>query len=461
MKHFYFLLICLSGFIFTFRIQAQVKVIDEVVMVIGDEAIFLSDVESMRELMQFEGHQIKGDPYCYIIEQLAIQKLYLHQAKLDSIEITDSQVYNELDFQISEAIRRAGSQEKLEEYTNKSLNALREEYRTRLKEYYTVGQMKNKLLKDLKVTNTEVRTFFNRIPADSLPFIPTTVEVQIISLEPKVSIEEIDKIKQQLRDFTEQITTGKTQFSTLAIAYSDDEETRVRGGVKGMIGKAHLLPEFAAVAFDLNDPNRVSNIVETEYGFHIIQLIEKRGDRINFRHILRRPFVSKEDIEKALLSLDSIRNNIIEDKYSFEEAALYISSDKSTKNNRGLMVNTPNVNMPVHSIRTGTSRFEMSELPAEISKKIVEMQVGEISKPFSMINVKTNKEMVAIVKLKSRTEGHKASLSADYQELKLMVEAEKEEEIKNKWLAKKQKETYIKISDKWKNCDFERDGWLK
>ena len=464
MKHIFFLLICLSGFLFQVRLQAQSSqsnVIDEVIWVVGDDAILLSDVENERLQLQMNGEQIEGDPYCIIPEKIAEQKLYLHQAKLDSIEITDSQVSGDVEHQLNQWINAVGGQEKLEEYQNKSINAIRDELRTRFKDIYAIQQVKQGLIKNLKITPSEVRTFYNRIPQDSLPYIPTTVEVQIMTLEPQVSQEEIDNIKNKLRDFTEQVNSGKVPFSALATAYSQDTESAKRGGRLGFRGKGELVPEFAAVAFDLNDPKHVSRIVETEYGYHIIQLIEKRGDRIDVRHILLRPYVTKEEINTALLKLDSIRNNIVAGKYSFEEVLPFFSADRDTKNNKGLMVNNPDPNSSTSSgARAGTSRFEMSELPPEIAKMVDTMKVNDISKPFMMINSKS-KEIVAIVKLKSRVNGHKASLSEDFQSLKAMVENQKRQEIINNWIAKKQKETYIRISDNWKNCDFEKDGWLQ
>jgi peptidyl-prolyl cis-trans isomerase SurA len=318
--------------------------------------------------------------------------------------------------------------------------------------------MHRKLIGKIKVTPSDVRNYYNRIPQDSLPFIPTTVEVEIVTLEPKISLAEIDDIKQRLRDYTEQVTSGKREFSTLARLYSQDPESAVRGGERGFEGRGFLLPEFAAVAFELNDPKRVSRIVETEYGFHIIQLIEKRGDRINVRHILLKPEVTQEELNAATLRLDSVRTDILANKFTFEDAATYISQDKDTKNNRGLLVNSPQFTQ-METQRTGTSRFEMEELPPEIGKAIYGLQVGEISQPFTLINSK-QKEVVAIAKLKSRSEGHKASLTEDYQALKSIVEQMKGEEILNKWLADKQKDTYIRINDNWKNCDFQTQGWL-
>ncbi len=437
-------------------LPAQDNVVDEVIWMVGDDAILRSDVENMRLQMQIEGERMSGDPYCVIPEQMAIQKLYLHQAKLDSIEVPESQVFQMTEARINYAINQTGSKEKLEEYLNKSVNTLREEWREAVRDQQMVQLMQRELVGNVKVTPSEVRAYYNRIPQDSLPFIPTTVEVEIITREPVIALEEIDDIKRRLREYTELVTSGQREFSTLARLYSEDTESAKRGGELGFQGKANLVPEFSTVAFELNDPKRVSRIVESEYGFHIIQLIEKRGDRINARHILLKPKVTAEELGEASLKLDSIRNDILKGDFSFEEAATYLSQDKDTRNNKGLMVNQ---NMQSYSDRTGTARFEMSELPPEIGKIIYDMEVGAISKPFTMINSK-QKEIVAIVKLKSRAEGHKASLTDDYQALKAMVEEQKREEILHKWLDNKIKDTYIRVSDNWKNCDFQNKGWV-
>ncbi|GHV24830.1 peptidylprolyl isomerase [Bacteroidia bacterium] len=454
MKHLFLLLfIAFAGSVF-----AQDNIIDEVIWLVGDEAILRSDVENMRLQMQERRQPIEGDPYCVIPEQMAIQKLYLHQAKLDSIEVSDSQIFPRVEAELNYRINMAGSKEKLEEYSKKTVNVWREELRQIFREQYTVQQMQQKLVGDIKVSPADVRTFYNRIPKDSLPFIPTTVEVQIITREPVIAIEEIDDIKNRLRDYTEQVASGKREFSTLARLYSEDKGSAMRGGELGLLGKAELVPEFSAVAFELNDPKKVSRIVESEYGYHIIQLVEKRGDRINVRHILLKPQVSREEINQALVKLDSTRTEILDKKYSFEEATIYISSDKDTRNNKGLMVNHGREGQE-ESQNIGTSRFEMQELPIEVSQAVAGLKVDEISKPFTMINSK-QKEVIAIVKLKSRTEGHKALLSEDFQILKSMVEQEKREQVLEKWLAKKQKDTYIRINDNWKNCDFQSKGWV-
>ncbi|MDD6750162.1 MAG: peptidylprolyl isomerase, partial [bacterium] len=308
---------------------------------------------------------------------------------------------------------------------------------------------------EIKLTPSEVRKYFNSIPKDSLPSIPTTVEVQIVTMEPKIPFEETDAIKSRLREFTEQVNKGEREFSSIARLYSEDPGSAPRGGELGFMSKGQLLPEFANVAFNLRDPKRVSQIVQTEYGYHIIQLIEKRGDRVNCRHILLKPKVSDKELSEATARMDSLYNDLKENKFSFEEAAMFISADKDTRNNKGLMVNNQ-----YESSNMGTPRFEMQELPQEIGKVVYNMEVGEISKPFTMITDK-QREVVAIVKLKARVEGHKANLSDDYQALKTMVESKKREELLNNWIIKKQKSTYVRISDGWQNCDFRYPGWVK
>jgi len=406
--------------------------------------------------LQVEGQRLSGDPYCLIPEQMAIHKLFLHQAALDSITANESQVLQYVERWINNAITQVGSKEKLEEYLNKPLNKIREERRDAVREQQIVQEMQRHIIGNVKLTPSDVRRFYSNIPQDSLPYIQATVEVEIITIEPQISLQETEMIKEKLRDITDRVHKGETEFSSQARMYSEDHESAMRGGEYGLRGKSELDPEFAAVAFSLNDPKKVSKIVQSEYGYHIIQLIEKRGDRVNVRHILLKPQVSNEALREATLRLDSIANDIRTDKYTFEEAATYVSFDKDTRNNKGLMVNYRDE----HSHNYGTSRFEMQELPQEMGGIVKNLKVGEISNPFTMINSK-QKEVVAVVRLKSRTEGHKANISDDYQTLKILVENQKREELLNKWISKKQKETYIRINDNWKNCDFQKDGWVK
>ena len=427
------------------------NIIDEVIWIVGDEAILRSEVEEERLRAQYEGQQITGDPYCYIPEQLAIQKLFLHQAELDSIEVSESAVSHQVDMRMEYYISQIGSKEKMEEYFRKTASEIREEMMTNIRNQMVIQQMQQKLTSNIKPTPAEIRRFYATLPADSIPVVPAQVEVQVISFEPIVPPEETERIKSQLREFTDRVTSGKADFSMLARLYSEDTESAKRGGELGFVGKGQLVTEFADVAFNLNDPKRVSRIVQTEYGYHIIQLIEKKGDRINCRHILLRPRISATDKVKSLEKLDSIRI-LIQDSavMTFEQAVIKFSQDKNTALSAGLMTN----------MNTGSSKFEFQDLPPEIAKQIYTMAVGEISEPFIMMDPMKNKEVCAIVKLKSKTDVHKANLVDDFQVIKGLLEERLASEHIHEWILKKQKDTYIHIDDKWKGCDFEYPGWI-
>ena len=411
-------------------VYGQDNVIDEVVWVVGDEAILKSDVESERLNAQYEGRKFDGDPYCIIPEQLAVQKLFLHQAAIDSIEVSEQEVIGQVERRTNWLIEQVGgSKEKLEEYYNKTSTQIREMLRENIRDGLTVQKMQQHIVGEIKITPAEVRRYFKDLPQDSIPFVPTQVEVQIVTLEPKIPLEEVERVKKTLRDYTDGINSGKMSFATYARFYSEDPGTARRGGELGFMGKGELVPEYANVAFNLQDPNKVSKIVETEFGFHIIQLIEKRGDRINTRHILLKPKVEEKDLEAALVRLDSIADDIRNQKFTFDDAATYISQDKDTKNNHGLMANK----------NTGTARFEMQDLAQvsqEVAKMVENMNVGEISRAFTMINDK-GKEVCAIVKLKSRINGHKATISEDYQRLKAIVMEKRSEDKLEKWIKEK------------------------
>lgn len=442
-----FALLMLTGSV----MYGQDNVIDEVVWVVGDEAILKSDVEEARMNAQYEGRKFEGDPYCVIPEELAIQKLYLHQAVLDSIEVSESEVLQRVEMMTNQYIQMIGSKEKMEEYFNKTATQIREAMRENVKNGLTVQKMQQKLIGDIKITPAEVRRYFKDLPQDSVPYIPTQVEVQIITSQPKIPLDEIEEVKRRLREYTDRVNKGEMDFSTLALLYSEDKGSAMRGGEIGFKGRGELVPEYANVAFNLQDPKKVSKIVESEFGFHIIQLIEKRGDRINTRHILLKPKVNEKDLTSARARLDSIADDIRNNKFSFDEAASIISHDKDTRNNHGLMPNP----------QTNTSKFEMQQLPQEIAKVVDGMNVGEISKAFTMVNEKDGKEVCAIVKLKSRINGHKATITDDYQNLKEIVMDKRREEMLEKWIVEKQKHTYVRINDNWKNCAFKYPGWIK
>jgi peptidyl-prolyl cis-trans isomerase SurA len=431
--------------------MAQNNIVEEVVWWIGDEPIYKSEVEEMYQTMLYEHNEIDGNPYCVIPEQLAIEKLFLHQAELDSVTVQDAMVMQEVDRRINYMITNLGTQEKVEQFYRRPMPEIRETMVDAIRNTYKVREVQNSLTKDLKITPSDVRKYFSQLPADSIPFVPLQVEVQIMTLNPVIPREEIDEVKSRLRDIADKVNKGETEFSTQAIFYSQDPGTSMRGGEVGFMGRGHLEPEYAAVAFNLNDPKKVSKIVETQFGYHIIQLIEKRGDRINTRHILMRPKVTDKDLTEALHRLDTVRSEIMGEKYTFEEAVPYVSQDKDTRNSRGVMVNDNN----------GTTRFEMADLPQEVSKAVNTMSVGELSKPFIMKEPKRNRDIVAIVKLTNRIEGHRANLSDDYQMIKGMYENSIKEKMVSEWIEKKIKDTYVRIEDGWRDCDFKHEGWIK
>ncbi len=425
-------------------------VIDEVVWIVGDEAILRSEVEEERLRAQYEGTQIPGDPYCVIPEQLAVQKLFLHQAELDSIEANESSVSHQVDMRLNYYINQIGSKEKMEEYFRKTTTEIREEMMTTVRNQMIIQQMQSKLTQNIKPTPAEIRRYYNSLPMDSIPMMPAQVEVQILSFEPAVPVEEVERIKQRLREFTDRVQSGNADFSMLARLYSEDTESAKRGGELGFVGRGQLVTEFADVAFNLNDPKRVSRIVQTEYGYHIIQLIEKKGERINCRHILLRPRISADDKVRAIERLDSIANEIKAGNILFEQAVMKYSQDKNTAMNAGLMINP----------QTGSSRFEYQDLAPEIAKQIYSMNEGDISQPFVMMDQQKNREVCAIVRLTKKTDVHRANLTDDFQTIKAMLEQKLSQELIHDWILKKQKTTYIQIDPEWQNCEFEFPNWI-
>ena len=429
---------------------AQDNVIDEVIWIVGEEAILRSEVEEERLRAQYEGQPIAGDPYCVIPEQLAIQKLFLHQAELDSIEVNESSVSSQVDMRMNYYISQIGSKEKMEEYFRKTSSEIREEMMTMVRNQMIIQQMQAKLTENINPTPAEIRRYYNSLPQDSIPMVPAQVEVQILSIEPTVPLEETERIKTRLREFTERVHSGNADFSMLARLYSEDVESAKRGGELGFVGKGQLVSEFANVAFNLTDPKRVSRIVQTEYGYHIIQLIEKKGDRINCRHILLKPRVSVDDKVRAVERLDSIRGLVVDSGLPFELAVAQFSEDKNTMMSGGTMTN----------MNTGASKFEYQDLPAEIAKQIYVLKEGEVSQPFAMVDRTKNKEICAIVRLKSKRDAHKANLVDDFQVIRDMYEQKLSGELIDKWIRDKQQEIYVSIDPAWRGCDFQYPGWV-
>lgn len=417
---------------------------------VGDEPILLSDVENEIARRKYEKEPIEGDPYCTIPELIAMQKLFIAQAKLDSISVSEGMVEQQVDSRIKYFIGQIGSKEKVEEYFKKSMADIRENMSNSVRDQLLAQEMQRTIISNIRITPADVKKFYQELPKDSIPTIPEQVEVQIISISPRVTLAEQERIKSQLRDFREKIEAGEYSFSTLAILYSEDRGSALQGGELGFMTRGKLVPEFANTAFALYDKEKVSRIVETEFGYHIIQLIERKNDQVNCRHILLTPQIGYPERLEATQKLDSIAQAIRNEQTTFAQEALKHSEDEYSYQNEGVMINMQN----------GSTKFQLQELPAEVAKAIYNMQVGEISQPFTYKDEK-NKERIAIVRLKSKTKAHKAHPDTDYQLLKELVTSIKnKEEIKN-WIANKQKETYIYILPQYRDCTFQFPHWVK
>ena len=469
-------------------LSAQSNLVDGVIWVVGDEVIMKSDIEETRLMMLMGNQRIDGDPYCIIPEQLAVNKLFIDQARIDSIVVEQSNIIRAVAEHENNLIQNLGSLKKVEEYFGQPMSQMRELWRESFYENAMIERAKGSITASVgKLTPSEIRKYYAQLPKDSLPSVPETFEIQIITNEPWIPLEERDAVKNRLRGYTERVNSGES-FATIAILESEDRGSAVKGGDLGFMGKAMFAPEFANVAFSLNDPKKVSNIVETEFGYHIIQLIERRGDMARVRHILQRPKVPKDEIEKSMKLMDTLAMRLRIDDYkyadafkdyaglerivadahessqrnkpfTFEDAALRFSADKDSRNNGGLMTNVGQYSMQA-SQYANTARFTKEELPVEIAQVVDTLQVGSISAPFLM-KLKNQKDVVAIVKLKKKTERHIANIQDDFEILRKIVLQKKQQDALNKWVRKKIKETYIRIDDDWKNCDFKYTEWLE
>ena len=433
--------------------QRPRNVVDEVIWVVGDDPIYLSDVEQARLYAESEGQALEN-PYCTIPEQIAIQKLYLHQAEIDSITVSEGDIIRSADEIINRYIQNIGSKEGVEAMMHKSISQLREEFKRSQRDRMRIQREQQRITEKVAITPAEVREYFKNLPADSLPLIPTQVEVEIITAQPQPTRAEVERIENKLRSFADRVNSGETEFSTLARFYSQDPGSSRNGGEMDYMGRGQLVPEFANAAFSLSDPKKVSKIVKTEFGYHIIQLVDKRGDKVKVRHILLKPDIPADEFARQEAKLDSIATLIREHKLSFEDAAAIYSDDKDTRNNKGLMsyVNPEDGML--------TARFQLKDLNQSIAQVIDTMKVGEISKAITMTNAK-GQDVCAVVKLKARIDAHRANLKEDFQKLRDVVYEKRCNEKLDEWIANKIKTTYVRINPGWKNCTFKYKGWIK
>ncbi|MFC4666233.1 peptidylprolyl isomerase [Falsiporphyromonas endometrii] len=448
-------MVAMAALASTSVVSAQKNVIDEVIWMVGDEPILKSDVEGQKVYMMSEGHQVSKDADCLIPEQIAVQKLFLNQAKIDSIKVDDAMVNRNVDNWLNNAITNYfGTREKMEEYFGKKYSQIRDDQRRQAKNGEIVRQMQQKIVANVKVSPSDIRSFYASIPQDSLPFVPTSLQVQIIALKPQIPLSAIDDVKAKLRDFADQVNSGKSDFTTLARLYSEDKRTAMQGGEYGYVGRASLDPEFADVVFNLPENSKhVSQVIKTDAGYHIVQLIDHKGDLINFRQILLTPKFDDKVLDASVNRLDSIRKVITDGKISFANAVRLYSEDKNTFKNEGLMMN-----MKENSELGGSAFFKLEDLPQDISRAVYGLKVGDITQPFIITNDKGQKE-IAIVKLKSENEGHKANLVDDFQIIKNMALNDKRQKVIDSWIRDKQKTTYVYMNPEYRNCKFQYPGW--
>lgn len=427
-------------------IFSQDKVIDQIIAIVGNNYILKSDIEG--QFVQLEKNSNEVDLKCTIFEGLLYQSLLLHRADLDSITITDKEVDSQIDRKIRMFISQAGSEKRLEESIGKTIQEIKVLLRESLKKQMLAEKMMDKLTGSLKATPSEIRQFFKDLPVDSIPTINEEIEYEQIVLYPTITDKEKLAVKAKLNELRERILKGD-KFSTLAVLYSEDTQSATKGGELGFLGRGDLVPEFAAVAFKLKD-GEVSKIVETDFGFHIIQLIERRGEQINVRHILISPKVDPVSAVTYRSRLDSLSKAVKTDSIKFNKAAEKYSQDIETRLNGGLAINP----------YTNNSRFDTEQIDGSISYWTKKLKVGEISSPFEFTDEKA-KKCYKIIRLKARYPSHKANLTDDYQKIQEVAIAKKKQEIMNEWIEKEQKTTYIHIDNSYKNCNFMYKGWIK
>lgn len=432
------------------QLKAQDKMIDQIVAVVGKNIILKSDIEGMYLQQQAEGVTSDGDMKCEILEDLLVQRLLLAEAELDTtINVTDSQVNERMDQQIQFYISHLGSEKEVENYFKKSIIDIKSGMQEAIKTNLMTQQMQGKIMDKVTVSPAEVRYFYRNLPETEIPQIDEQIEYAQITVQPQISQEEEERVKSTLRDLKHRIESGESGFAPLAVIYSEDPGSSRNGGELDYMGRGQLDPAYAAAAFNLKG-DKVSNVVKSEFGYHIIQVMDRKGELLKTRHILMKPKVSEESMKKAFGQIDSIADYIRKGDIKFENAALRWSFDKNSRNNGGAVIN-PN---------TGEAKWKLADLDPDVSKVITKMNINEISKPFRTID-ENQRPVYKIVKLISKSPAHKANIRDDYVALSDDYLKKKKEETMDKWVREKQAATYIHIDDSYLNCNYKYSGWIK
>ena len=434
---------------FQISLYSQQYIIDQVVGVVGSRFLKLSDVENELIQAKAQGYLSSGDLRCEIFENELRQKLLVNQALIDSLPMSEDQVESELNNRLNNYIAQIGSAEKLEKYFNKNMADIKDDLRKSLRDNLLAQSMQSKVVGDIKITPSEVETFYNNMSKDSLPLVNSQVELAQIAMYPAYAEKNILETKDKLLDLRKRILEG-TRFEALAALYSEDAGTRIKGGEVGLLTKKELFPEYAKAAFALSKPGEVSRIVESEAGYHLIQLIERRGDRVNTRHILMNPKADPDAVKKVKQALDSIAMFLRNDSLKWDKAVAYYSADESTRFNNGYLVNP----------QSSGTKFEPENLSKEDFLATKNLKIGQISNAYESHDSK-NKVFYKIITIKSQTPAHRANLNDDYYMLQEAAKNNKRLSILNEWVSEKQKSTFISVYNSFQSCDFKSNGWLK
>lgn len=440
----------LTGCLFAnFKIQAQDKIVDQIVAVVGKNIILKSDIEEMYQQQLAQGITSDGDMKCEILETLLVEKLLVAEAELDTtIIVSDSQLNQQMSQRIQYFISHLGSEKEVEAYFKKSIIELKADMEEVIRNQLMTQQMQQKILDKVTITPAEVRLYYRNLPESEIPQIDTQIEYAQITVQPEINLEEEERIKATLRELKRRIESGESTFAPMAVIYSEDGSAR-NGGELEYMGRGNLDPAYAAAAFNLKG-DKISNVIKSDFGYHILQVMDRKGELVKTRHIIMKPKVSPEAMKKAFGQIDSIAEFIRKGTFKFEEAAIRWSYDKNSRNNGGVVI----------SPESGETKWKLNELDPDVSKIITKMNVNEISQPFQSIDDK-QRAIYKIVKLINKTNAHKANLRDDYVDLSNLYMNTKKEKALDSWIREKQTGTYVRIDESYVNCNFKYKGWIK
>ncbi len=441
MKHIFVLFLFCACF-GQLSAQNDRAVIDRVVASVGGEIILLSELQEQLSYAKQQQPDLPPEHRCIILQNLVIQKLLVNQAKLDSIEVKDEDVETQINARIERLLGYFNQDEKaIEEFYGMSLNDIKEQTRTDMRNQLLAERMQGQITEKATVTPAEVLRFYNRIPKDSLPYFNADVEIREIVYKPQVNAEEKEKAREKIEDLRKRITTDGEDFAVLAKKYSDDPGSGAQGGDLGWQKRGTFVPEFEATAYNL-EKDQISPTIETEFGFHFLQLLERRGNLIHVRHILVKPEITDADLATAKMKLDTVRNLIKTNAITFSDAVKkYGDKNTPSHSNDGRITNP----------RSNNTFFEVADLDTDVYFAIEGLQVGEIAEPFQYRGQDGSK-LYRLVLLQSRTKPHKADLKQDYGKIQIAALEQKKSESTEKWVVEKLRTTYLSISDMFMNC---------